>query len=122
MNGLEHSSFITPLALHHAQTILPQQTLMNPPMNMMSDRKPKEKKGIRRGTKVSERPGFVTIIAKASVSEAHGQLEVPVSEYNAFEEAERIKSDRNASKEDKAVAAINARKYLNKWRERWATS
>ncbi|KAG8900836.1 hypothetical protein FRB99_005741 [Tulasnella sp. 403] len=82
---------------------------------------------IRRGTKVSDgsRPGTVVIVAKATNSSAdggYGTLEVPESEYLAFKEAERIKcsTDGSHSAEQKAVASVTSRKFLNKWRERWA--
>jgi len=86
---------------------------------------------VRRGMKVGQgsRPDTVMIIAKASASTSgggadnDGRLEVPLSEYLAFEEAERTKNstDPTISQEQRALASINARKFLNKWRERWAT-
>jgi hypothetical protein len=82
-------------------------------------------KGLRRGTKVGERPGFVTIIARSTVSNAAGvtgELEVPEQEYFSFEEAEKTKNDPHGSSEGRAMATVRTRKYLNKWRERWVTS
>lgn len=80
----------------------------------------------RRGMKVrnGSRPGTVVIVAKASASLEEGLLEIPQAEHLAFEEAERIKAsnDGEYSQEQRALASINSRKFLNKWRERWAAS
>ncbi|KAG9043671.1 hypothetical protein FS837_009257 [Tulasnella sp. UAMH 9824] len=78
----------------------------------------------RRGMKVrnGSRPGTVVIVAKASASLEEGLLEIPQAEHAAFEEAERIKgsTDGEYTQEQRALASINSRKFLNKWRERWA--
>lgn len=68
------------------------------------------------------RPGTVVIVAKASASLEEGLLEIPQAEHAAFEEAERIKgsTDGEYTQEQRALASINSRKFLNKWRERWA--
>ncbi|KAG8966049.1 hypothetical protein FRC05_002890 [Tulasnella sp. 425] len=78
----------------------------------------------RRGMKVrnGSRPGTVVIVAKASASLEEGLLEIPQAEHAAFEEAERIKGSTEGeyTQEQRALASINSRKFLNKWRERWA--
>lgn len=85
----------------------------------MSTRTTRSPKTIRRGMKIDSRPGYVTVIARATEG---GSLEVKEEEYLEYERAEQTKNDETAAPEAKAMASILSRKLLNKWRERWVTS
>lgn len=80
---------------------------------------PRSPRTVRRGMKIDSRPGYVTVIARAT---ENGSLEVKEEEYLEYEQAERTKNDDAVGPEAKAMASILSRKLLNKWRERWVTS